>query len=60
MINNDKNKIIQQDNHIENAKKYYEDKLRNKLKSEGNKINIENISLYTNEQNKISFKRSFQ
>ena len=59
MINNDKNKIIQQDNHIENAKKYYEDKLRNKLKSEGNKINIENISLYTNEQNKISFKRSF-
>ena len=59
MINNDNNKIIPQENQIENAKKYYEDKLKNKLKSEGNKINIENISLNTNEQNKISFKRSF-
>ena len=59
MINNDNNKIIPQENQIENAKKYYEDKLKNKLKSEGNKINIENISLDTNEQNKISFKRSF-
>ena len=51
--------MIPQENQIENAKKYYEDKLKNKLKSEGNKINIENISLNTNEQNKISFKRSF-
>ena len=58
MINND-NKIISQEKYIEDAKKYYEDKLKNKLKSEGNNINIENISFNTNEQNKISFKRSF-
>ena len=43
--------------YIEDAKKYYEERLRNKLKNEGN--NIENLILYNNDQNKISLKKSF-
>ena len=53
MNKEENNKKHSEENYIEDAKKYYEERLRNKLKNEGN--NIENIIL----QNKISLKKSF-
>ena len=57
MNKEENNKKHSEENYIEDAKKYYEERLRNKLKNEGN--NIENIILYNNDQNKITLKKSF-